>query len=97
METPKTLNITVSIDGINLPITVTSSEEEVTYRNAASLIQARIQKLRSLYPSVSNDKVFYAMAMLMTSVESVKTSELASTEPYKEMMVDLEKEIDALK
>ena len=41
-------NITVSIEGIQLPLTVKTEEEEKIYRDAASMIQDRLQKLRDL-------------------------------------------------
>ena len=91
----KKLNITVSIDGIPLSLTVANSEEEKIYRDAASLSQARIQKLRAIYKdNVPNDKYYYVMAMLNTAVESVRISNRNDTSPFLEMMEDLEKEID---
>jgi len=88
------LNITVSIDGIPLSLTVANAEEEKIYRDAASLSQGRIQMLRSKYTNVPNDKYYYVMAMLNTAVEAVRTSNRNDTQPFLEMMADLEKEID---
>ena len=89
------LNIKVTIEGIRLPLLVSSPEEEKMYRDAAASIQRRIQKLRDAYPHQPND-MYYAMAMLNTSFEALKASNRADTQPYQEMMHDLEKEIDAL-
>ena len=58
MENRK-FNISVSIEGIQLPLTVSSAEEEKIYRSAASNIQGRVQKLRNMYPNLKNDKYYY--------------------------------------
>lgn len=88
------LKINVSIEGIQLPLTVESAEEEKVYRDAASAIQNRIHQLRSMYPNLTNDKYYYVMAMLNTAVESVRTSNRNDTQPFIDMMRDLETEID---
>ena len=62
------LNINVSIEGIRLPLQVSAPEEEKMYRDAATTIQRRIQRLRDTYPDVPNDKTYYVMAMLNTAV-----------------------------
>ena len=93
MENRK-FNISVSIEGIQLPLTVSSAEEEKIYRNAASNIQGRVQKLRNMYPNLKNDKYYYVMAMLNTAVESVRTTNRNATQPFFDMMEGLEAEID---
>ena len=90
------LNINVTIEGIQLPLQVSSADEEKVYRDAASAIQRRIQRLRDAYPDLPNEKLYYVMAMLNTAVEATKTSQRMSTEPYVEMMHDIEKEIESL-
>lgn len=90
------INIKVTIEDIPLPLQVATPEEEKIYRDAASLIQHKVQRLRDAYPSLPNDKYYYVMAMLNTAVEAVKASDRQDTQPYIEMMSDIEKEIDAL-
>ncbi len=90
------LNINVTIDGIQLPLQVSSSSEEKVYRDAASAIQHRLQRLRDAYPHLPNEKYYYAMAMLNTTVEAAKATEKFDTQPYVEMMHDLEQELDTL-
>ncbi len=90
------LNISVSIEGIQLPLTVSNAEEEKIYRDAASNIQGRIHKLRAMYPTLKNDKYYYVMAMLNTAVESVRSTNRNDTQPFFDMMHDLESEIDKL-
>lgn len=89
------LNINVQIEGIQLPLQVSSPDEEKLYRDAAANIQHRIQKLRDTYPDQPNT-MYYAMAMLTTSVEAVKAANRTDTRPYVEMIHDIEKEIEAL-
>ncbi|MCH5174744.1 MAG: cell division protein ZapA [Prevotellaceae bacterium] len=89
------LDINVIIEGIRLPVQVSSPEEEKIYRDAGSAIQLRIQKLRDTYPNQPN-MMYYAMAMLTTSVEAVRTANKADTQPYIDMMHDIEKEIETL-
>lgn len=90
------LNITVNIEGIDLPMNVKDAEEEKLYRDAAVLIQRKLRDLRRLYPGMPSEKYYYAMAMLYTGVDAVKADNLASTEPYVDMMKDLEQEMDAV-
>ena len=90
------LNINVTIEGIQLPLQVSTPEEEKVYRDAAANIQRRIQRLRDAYPNLTNDKYYYVMAMLNTTAEAVKASDRTDTQPYIEMMHDLEKEIESL-
>lgn len=93
MENRK-FNISVSIEGIQLPLTVSSAEEEKIYRSAASNIQGRIHKLRAMYPNLKNDKYYYVMAMLNTAVEAVRTTNRNDTQPFFDMMEGLEAEIE---
>ncbi|MDE5740204.1 MAG: cell division protein ZapA [Bacteroidaceae bacterium] len=90
------LSINVTIDGIRLPLQVSSTNEEKVYRDAASAIQQRIQRLRDRYPNLPNEKYYYTMAMLNTTVEATKATERFDTQPYVEMMHDLEQELDTL-
>ncbi len=90
------LNINVTIEGIQLPIPVSNTEEEKMYRDAASLIQNRLRKLRDAYPSLPNEKYYYSMAMLLTAVDAVKASDKMNSAPFIELINDLNKEIDKL-
>lgn len=92
----KKINISVTIEDIVLPLTANSTEDEKLYREAASAIQNRVQKLRDRYPNLPSDKYYYVMAMLNTSVDAIKSANKASVEPYEVMMADIEKELDAL-
>ena len=89
-------NITVSIEGIQLPLTVKTEEEEKIYRDAASMIQDRLQKLRDLYPTLPNEKYYYAMVMLNTAADAVRASNRANMEPVFDIINDLNKDIEAI-
>lgn len=92
----KKLNINVTIEDIQLPLQVATSDEEKVYRDAAATIQRRVQRLREAYPNLPNDKYYYVMAMLNTAVEAIKAAERIDTQPYVEMIHDIEKEMDSL-
>lgn len=92
----KRQNISVTIEDIVLPLSASSPEEEKMYRDAASLIQSRVQRLRDAYPNLPSDKYYYVMAMFNTSIDAVKAADRTDTEPYNIMMEDIEKELDAL-
>jgi hypothetical protein len=89
-------NITVSIEGIQLPLTVKTEEEEKIYRDAASMIQDRLQKLRDLYPTLPNEKYYYAMVMLNTAADAVRASNRANIGPLLDIINDLNKDIEAI-
>lgn len=88
------LNITVTVEGIQLPMTVSSTDEEKVYRDAASLIQNRLRKLRDTYPSLPSEKYYYVMAMLNTAVDNVRAQDRLDTAPFMEMINDLNTELD---
>ena len=92
----KKLNINVTIEDIQLPLQVATPDEEKVYRDAAATIQRRVQRLREAYPNLPNDKYYYVMAMLNTTVEAIKAAERIDTQPYVEMIHDIEKEMDSL-
>jgi hypothetical protein len=88
-------NITVSIEGIQLPLTVRTEEEEKIYRDSATLIQDRLQKLRDLYPDLPNEKYYYAMVMLNTAADAVRASNRANMGPVIDIIKDLNNDIES--
>jgi hypothetical protein len=89
-------NITVSVEGIQLPLTVRSEDEEKMYRDAASMIQERLQKVRELYPSLPNEKYYYAMVMLNTAADAVRASNRANSGPIMDIINDLNKDLETV-
>ena len=92
----KKINANLVIEGMTLPIVVDTPEEEKLYRDAAAAIQKRVLRLRDAYPSLKDDKMYYAMAMINSAVEAARASGRQDTKPYVEMMADLEKEMESL-
>lgn len=90
------IQINVTIEDIKLPLTVSSEEEEKLYRDTASLIQNRIQRLREVYKNLPNDKYYYVMAMFNTVRDAVRAANEADTSEYDNMMSDIEKELDTI-
>lgn len=88
------INIKVHIDTNELTLTVNGPEQEKLYRDAALLIQQRLRSLRDRHPNLPNKEYYYAVVLLNTAVDAVRSANSASTEPYKETIVDLEKEIN---
>lgn len=86
-------NISVNIEGVELPLTVDSGEEKM-YRDATVLIQQRLRQLRELYPNLPHDRYYYAMALLYTAVDAVKAADDASAQPLMELMGDLKQDFD---
>ena len=89
-------NITVSVEGIQLPLTVRSEDEEKMYRDAASMIQERLQKVRELYPSLPNEKYYYAMVMLNPAADAVRASNRANSGPIMDIINDLNKDLETV-
>lgn len=96
MPTNERLNITISVEDMQFPMSVSNAEEEKLWRKAASDIQKRLQFLRNKYSSVPNEKYYYVMAMLTVFVEGVKIENKADNAPYTEMMNDIEKQLTEL-
>lgn len=92
----KKQNISVTIEDITLPLTASSPEEEKLYRDAASLIQSRVQRLREVYKNLPSDKYYYVMAMFNTAVDSVRATKSVDNSPMEKMMANIEKELDTL-
>lgn len=92
----KKQNISVTIEDVVLPLTASSPEEEKLYRDAASHIQSRLQRLREVYKNLPSDKYYYVMAMFNTSVDAVRTANRVDSTPIDNMMANIEKELDSL-
>lgn len=86
-------NISVNIEGVELPLAVDSGEEKM-YRDATVLIQQRLRQLRETYPNLPQDRYYYAMALLYTAVDAVKAANDASAQPLVELMGDLKQDFD---
>lgn len=87
------LTVNVNIEGITLPMTVKTTEDERIYREAASLVNARLNTMRSRYPNVPTEGHYAAMVMLNIAVELLKSENKQDNTPLMEMIKGLEEEI----
>ncbi|MBQ0142998.1 MAG: cell division protein ZapA [Prevotellaceae bacterium] len=92
----KGLTVNVNIEGVTLPMTVKTTEDERIYRTAASLVNSRLRAMRDRYPSLPNDAYYYAMVLLNTTVDALRSGEKSDNTPLMDMMKDLSNEIDAV-
>ncbi len=90
------LTIHVTIDGVTLPMTVTSADEEEIIRKAASNVNQLLIKLREKYSVVPNDRYYDAMVMLKSEVRALSAAKESEAAPVFEVLGDIEKDIDEL-
>lgn len=90
----KGLTVNVNIEGVTLPMTVATTEDERVYRQAASLINAKLRTMRERYPSLPSDQYYYAMVLLNTTVEAFRSESKADFGPMLDLINELESEID---
>jgi hypothetical protein len=86
--------IRIRIDDVELPMAVSSADEEKLYRDAAAHINKRILSVKQKYPDVPNEKYYTAIVMLELAAKGVSVSNKASVEPYQKSIVELSKEIN---
>ena len=86
--------LNVNIEGVTLPMTVATTEDERIYRQAASLINTKLRTMRERYPSLPNDKYYYSMVLLNTTVEVLRAENKADFGPMLTLINELEAEID---
>lgn len=87
-------NITVTVEGIQLPMTVADAAEEEVFRKAATEVQQRLRFLRKTYPGLPNDNYYYSMAMLLTAVDKIKMGINVDNSPIFNTLNRLQEEID---
>ena len=87
------LTVNVNIDGITLPMTVKTTEDERIYREAASLVNNRLRAMRSRYQNVPTEAHYSAMVMLNLAVEALKSENKSDTTPIIDVIKGLESEI----
>lgn len=90
------LTIHVAIDGVTLPMTVTSTEEEEIIRKAASNVNQLLIKVREKYSVVPNDRYYDVMVMLKSEVKALSAAKESDSAPVFEVLDDIEKDIDKL-
>lgn len=86
------LKIHLQIDRERYPMVI-ERKEEVFYRDAAKMIDHKLNKYRSLYPNFGTVK-HWTMVALELAYENAKIKDSADTSPYTEKIRQLEKLLD---
>lgn len=89
----KGLTVNVNIEGVSLPMTVSSVEDEARIRKAALMINNRLQGMREKFPTLPSDNYYYAMVLLNTTVDVLKLESKSDASPIMEVLDDLGTEI----
>lgn len=84
--------IHLQIDNDQYPLTI-NRDEEIYYRDAAKMINSKLNKYRKLYPAFSSVK-HWTMAALELAYENAKMKDLNETKPYLEKLKQLEEELE---
>ncbi len=90
----KGLTVNVNIEGITLPMTVNTTEDERIYRQAASLVNNRLRAMRDRYPSLPSEFYYYAMVLLNTTVDALRSEGKSDNGSVMDMIRELESEIN---
>lgn len=88
------ITVNVRIGNVTLPMTVTNTEEEEVVRNAASLVQSKLNTFRDKFPKLPSEEYYYVMVAVDSALEALSASNKASIQPVMEIIDDLEKEIE---
>ena len=86
------LKIHLQIDRERYPLVI-SREEEIFYREAAKMIDNKLNKYRSLYPNLGTMK-HWTMVTLELAYENAKIKDSVDTSPYTEKIKQLEDLLD---
>ena len=90
------ITVNVNIEGVTLPMTVATTEEERLYRQAATLVNNRLHAMRERYPDLPSDNYYFSMVLLNTAVEALRNEGKTDAKPVADLINSLEKEIDEL-
>ena len=86
------LKIHLQIDRERYPLVI-NREEEIYYREAAKMIDNKLNKYRRAYPEFSTVK-HWAMAALELAFENMSMKDRNDTQPYVDKLKQLEEDID---
>lgn len=86
------LKIHLQIDRERYPLVI-NREEEIFYRDAAKMIDNKLNKYRSLYPDFGTMK-HWTMVALELAYENAKIKDSVDMTPYKEKIEQLENLLD---
>lgn len=87
--------IHIQVNGVVLPMLVSSADEEKRYRDAAKYINDSLRSVMQKYPEVPNEKYYTSIVMLDLARRGVEVSNASSIEPYKQSISELSAEISS--
>lgn len=88
------MKIHLLIDNERYPLRI-RREDEVIYRDAAKQIDNKLNKYRSMFSDIAPNK-YWAMVALELAFEKISLKDRNDTEPYKEKIQELTKELESL-
>lgn len=91
-STSDKLNIQLRLGNELFPITV-KREEEIHFRNAAKLINSKLDRYKATFPDQGNEKYMF-MTLLDITVNFIKKEDKNDTEPYNNSLKLLTEEIN---
>lgn len=88
------MQIRIQIEGVTIPLNVSTVEQEKMFRDAAVRIQQHLQQLRKRYPNVPSEQYYYAMAMLDNTIEVMQSQQRQDTAPFVKAIEQLGHDFD---
>lgn len=88
------ITVNLRIGDVKLPMAVATVEQEKLVRDAAAMLQNKLNLIRDSFPSLPSEDYYYAMASLNIAIDALNASNKASVAPVMEVLTDLEREID---
>ena len=86
--------IKLMVGGTYYPLTIRRKDERL-YREAARRINDKLNRYRTRYPQLSEEK-YYVMAAVHISMVNIMWESFNDTAPYKDKIRQLDKELDSI-
>ena len=86
--------IKLMVGGTYYPLTIPRKDERL-YREAARRINDKLNRYRTRYPQLSEEK-YYVMAAVHIAMVNVMLEDFNDTAPYKERILKMDKELDSI-
>ena len=88
------MKIHLLIDSGRYPLKIHREDEQI-YRDAAKQIDNKLNKYRNMFPDM-NPKDYWVMVALELAYENISLKDKNDTQPYKEKVEELTKEIEKI-
>ena len=86
--------IKLMVGGTYYPLKIQRKDERI-YREAARRINDKLNRYRTRYPQLSEEK-YYVMAAVHIAMVNVMLEDFNDTAPYKERIQQMDKELDSI-